>query len=157
MRLLILRESGQMEWQYRRRILQSDLPPYPPGIGGIQLAELTEDTVTSFYDSLRSQELSVRSVWCVHLLLRRCMDEVACDQHFPYNPVRLCKELQPKGYKNSPFTPGIAPVVPECEEQLGALPLFTQGSLSACGNVDLSPCRGPVFIFAAGTSSRDSA
>ena len=99
MRLLILRESGQMEWQYRRRILQSDLPPYPPGIGGIQLAELTEDTVTSFYDSLRSQELSVRSVWCVHLFLRRCMDEVACDQ-IRCGSVRSCRQ---KGIKIAPL------------------------------------------------------
>ena len=41
-----------------------------PGIGNISLAELTEDTVTSFYDSLRSQGLSARSIWCIHLLLR---------------------------------------------------------------------------------------
>ena len=47
------------------------------GIGNIPLTELTEDTVTSFYDSLRNQGLSARSVWCVHLLLRRCMDGAA--------------------------------------------------------------------------------
>lgn len=33
------------------------------GIGSIPLAELSEDTVASFYDRLRSQELCVRSVW----------------------------------------------------------------------------------------------
>ena len=63
-----------------------------PEIGSTSLTELTEDTVTSFYDSLRSRGLSVRSVWCVHLLLRRCMDEAARDQRIPYNPVRLCHE-----------------------------------------------------------------
>ena len=58
-----------------------------PGIGNIPLTELTENTVTSFYDSLRSQGLSARSVWCVHLLLRRCMDEAAREQLIPCNPV----------------------------------------------------------------------
>ena len=65
-----------------------------PGIGSIPLAELSENTVTGFYDSLRSQRLSARSVWCVHLLLRRCMDEAAREQLILYNPVRLCQEPQ---------------------------------------------------------------
>ena len=73
-----------------------------PEIGDIQLAELTEGTVTSFYDSLGSQGLSARSVWCVHLLLRRCMDEAARDQRIPYNPVRLCQEPQVEAYKQPP-------------------------------------------------------
>lgn len=54
-----------------------------PGIGGISLTELTEDTVTSFYDSLRSQGLSARSVWCVHLLLRRCRMKRPVTSVFP--------------------------------------------------------------------------
>ena len=45
-----------------------------PGIGKIPLTELTQDTVTGFYDSLRIRGLSARSVWCVHLLLRRIED-----------------------------------------------------------------------------------
>ena len=72
-----------------------------PGIGGISLTELTEDTVTSFYDNLRSRGLSARSVWCIHLLLRRCMDEAARDQRIPYNPVRLCQEPKAEGYKTA--------------------------------------------------------
>lgn len=54
-----------------------------PEIGSISLAELTEDTVTSFYYSLRNQRPSTRSVWCVHLLLWRCMDEAVRDQIIP--------------------------------------------------------------------------
>ncbi len=62
-----------------------------------------EDTVTSFfYDSLRGQGLSARSVWCIHLLLRRCMDEAARDQRIPYNPVRLCREPKQKRIKQLP-------------------------------------------------------
>ena len=58
------RWSGSTVGGYRNLIYRHILPR----IGGIPLAELTEDTVTSFYDSLRSQGLSARSVWCVHLL-----------------------------------------------------------------------------------------
>ena len=63
-----------------------------PRIGSIPLAEMSEDSVSDFYDSLRSQGLGTRSVWCVHLLLRRCMDEAAREQLILYNPVRLCQE-----------------------------------------------------------------
>lgn len=63
--------NGSTVGRYRNLIYRHIIS----GIGGISLAELTEDTVNSFYNSLRSQELSTRSVWCVHLLLRRCMDE----------------------------------------------------------------------------------
>ena len=70
-----------------------------PGIGKIPLTELTQDTVTGFYDSLRIRGLSARSVWCVHLLLRRCMDEAARDQLIPCNPVRFCPEPPAEAHK----------------------------------------------------------
>ena len=54
-----------------------------PVIGSVALSDLTEQAVTDFYNSLRSQGLSARSVWCVHLLLRRCMDEAAQAQLIP--------------------------------------------------------------------------
>ena len=73
------RWSGSTVGGYRNLIYRHILP----GIGGIPLVELSECTVTSFYDSLRSQGLSARSVWCIHLLLRRCMDEAARDQRIP--------------------------------------------------------------------------
>ena len=73
------RWSGSTVGGYRNLIYRHILP----GIGSIPLAELSENTVTGFYDSLRSQRLSARSVWCVHLLLRRCMDEAARDRLIP--------------------------------------------------------------------------
>ena len=48
-----------------------------PSIGSVVLSDLTEQTITDFYNDLRSRRLSARSVWCVHLLLRRCMDQAA--------------------------------------------------------------------------------
>ena len=44
--------------------------------------------VTDFYEELRDHGLNNRSIWCVHLLLRRCMDEAAHDGLISYNPVR---------------------------------------------------------------------
>ena len=92
------RWSGSTVGGYRNLIYHHILP----GIGSIPLAELSKDTVTSFYDSLRSQGLSARSVWCVHLLLRRCMDKAARGQAIPYNPVRLCQEPQAEEIKRPP-------------------------------------------------------
>ena len=111
------------------------------GIGSISREELTEDTATSFYDSLRSQGLSARSVWCVHLLLRRCMDEAARDQRIPYNPVRLCREPEAEAYKTAPLRLGQLQRYLNAAEQLGAFPLiYTELSsgLRQCELITLS-------------------
>ena len=68
--------NGNTEGGYRNLIYSHILP----SIGSVALSDLTEQTITDFYDTLRSQRLSARSVWCVHLLLRRCMDEAAREQ-----------------------------------------------------------------------------
>lgn len=80
--------NGNTEGGYRNLIYSH----IRPGVGSIELSGLTEQTITGFYDKLQSQGLSARSVWCVHLLLRRCMDEAVRDQLIPFNPVRLCTE-----------------------------------------------------------------
>ncbi len=108
-----------------------------PGIGGISLTELTEDTVTSFYDGLRSRGLSARSVWCVHLLLRRCMDEAARDQRIPYNPVRLCQEPQTEEYKTAPLRLGQIQRYLNTAEKLGVLPLIYTGLSSGLRQCEL--------------------
>ena len=108
-----------------------------PEIEDIPLAELSEGTVTSFYDSLRSQELSARSVWCVHLLLRRCIDEAARDQYIPYNPVRLCQELKAEEYKTAPLRLGQLQRYLNAAEQLGALPLIYTGLSSGLWQCEL--------------------
>ena len=136
-RPLVLREPGRWSGStvggYRNLIYRHILP----GIGGIPLAELIEDTVTSFYDSLRSQGLSARSVWCVHLLLRRCMDEAARDQRIPYNPVRLCQEPQAEAYKTAPLRLGQLQRYLNAAEQLGALPLIYTGLSSGLRQCEL--------------------
>ena len=94
--------NGNTEGGYRNLIYSHILP----SIGSVALSDLTEQTITDFYDTLRSQRLSARSVWCVHLLLRRCMDEAAREQFIPYNPVRLCQESKAEEYKAAPLRLG---------------------------------------------------
>lgn len=108
-----------------------------PRIGSIPLAELSEDSVSDFYDSLRSQGLGTRSVWCVHLLLRRCMDEAAREQLILYNPVRLCQEPQADEYKTAPLRLGQLQRYLNAAEQLGVLPLIYTGLSSGLRQCEL--------------------
>lgn len=112
--------NGNTEGGYRNLIYGHILP----GIGNIALSDLTEQTVTDFYDALRSQGLSAGSVWCVHLLLRQCMDEAAQEKLIPYNPVRLCQESKAEGYKAAPLRLGQFQRYLNAAEQLGVLPLI---------------------------------
>ena len=121
--------NGNTEGGYRNLIYSHILP----SIGSVALSDLTEQTITDFYDTLRSQRLSARSVWCVHLLLRRCMDEAAQDQLIPYNPVRLCQEPNAEEYKTAPLRLGQLQRYLNEAEQLGVLPLIYTGLLFAVG------------------------
>ena len=108
-----------------------------PSIGGVVLSGLTKQTIINFYDSLRSQGLGARSVWCVHLLLRRCMDEAAREQFIPYNPVRLCQESKAEGYKAAPLRLGQLQRYLNATEQLGVLPLIYTGLSSGLRQCEL--------------------
>ena len=108
-----------------------------PRIGSIPLAEMSEDSVSDFYDSLRSQGLGTRSVWCVHLLLRRCMDEAAREQLILYNPVRLCQEPPAEEYKTAPLRLGQIQRYLNAAEKLGALPLIYTGLSSGLRQCEL--------------------
>ena len=110
-----------------------------PRIGSIPLAEMSEDSVSDFYDSLRSQGLGTRSVWCVHLLLRRCMDEAAHEQLILYNPVRLCQEPPAEEYKTAPLRLGQIQRYLNTAEQLGVLPLIYTGLLEPGRGVQDQP------------------
>ena len=108
-----------------------------PSIGCVVLSGLTKQAVTDFYDALRSQGLSARSIWCVHLLLRRCMDEAAREQFIPYNPVRLCQESKAEGYKAAPLRLGQLQRYLNATEQLGVLPLIYTGLSSGLRQCEL--------------------
>ena len=125
--------NGNTEGGYRNLIYGHILP----NIGNVALSDLTEQTVTGFYDVLQSRGLSARSVWCVHLLLRRCMDEAAREQLIPYNPVRLCQEPKAEEYKTAPLRLGQLQRYLNAVEQLGALPLFYTGLSSGLRQCEL--------------------
>ena len=125
--------NGNTEGGYRNLIYSHIIP----SIGSVALSDLTEQVVTDFYNSLRSQGLSARSVWCVHLLLRRCLDEATRDQHIPYNPVRLCQEPKVEEYKTAPLRLGQLQRYLNAAEQLGVLPLIYTGLSSGLRQCEL--------------------
>lgn len=98
-----------------------------PGIGGVALDELTAKTVGDFYSALRERGLGERSVWCVHLLLRRCVDEAARERLIPFNPVRLCAEPRAGEYTPTPLRLGQVRRYLNAAEQLGVLPIIYIG------------------------------
>ena len=125
--------NGNTEGGYRNLIYGH----IRPNIGSVALSDLTEQSVTDFYDVLRSQGLGARSIWCVHLLLRRCMDEAARDQLIPYNPVRLCREPRAEGYKAASLRLGQLQRYLNAVERLGVLPLFYTGLSSGLRQCEL--------------------
>ena len=125
--------NGNTEGGYRNLIYSHILP----GIGNMVLSDLTEQAVTDFYDVLRNQGLGARSIWCVHLLLRRCMDEAAQDQFIPYNPVRLCQGPKAEEYKTAPLRLGQLQRYLNAAEQLGVLPLIYTGLSSGLRQCEL--------------------
>ena len=125
--------NGNTEGEYRNLIYSHILP----GIGRVEISDLTEQAVADFYDSLQNRGLSARSVWCVHLLLRRCMDEAAQEQLISYNPVRLCQEPNTEEYKTAPLRLGQLQRYLNAAEKLGVLPLTYTGLSSGLRQCEL--------------------
>lgn len=65
--------ASNTEVGYRNLIFNHIIPK----LGSVALTELSEKRIRAFYRKLSSSGLNNRSVWCVHLLLRRILDE--CD------------------------------------------------------------------------------
>ena len=125
--------NGNTEGGYRNLIYSHIIP----SIGSVALSDLTKQTITDFYNSLRSQGLGTRSVWCIHLLLRRCMDEAAQDQLIPYNPVRLCQESKAEEYKTAPLRLGQLQRYLNTAEQHGVLSIIYTGLSSGLRQCEL--------------------
>lgn len=65
-----------------------------PKLGSVQLSQLTTRRVCSFYARLGRQGLAHNSVWCVHLLLRRILDEACREGRMDRNPVSKINFIQ---------------------------------------------------------------
>lgn len=57
-----------------------------PKLGGAAITDLSEKRIRSFYRKLSRAGLNDRSVWCVHLLLRRILDEACREGLILENP-----------------------------------------------------------------------
>lgn len=125
--------NGNTEGGYRNLIYSHIIP----SIGSVALSDLTKQTITDFYDTLRNQGLGARSVWCVHLLLRRCMDKAAQDQLIPYNPVRFCQGSKAEEYKAASLRLGQLQRYLNTVEQLGVLPIIYTGLSSGLRQCEL--------------------
>ncbi len=125
--------NGNTEGGYRNLIYSHILP----GVGSVELTAMTEQMVNDFYDELRNQGFSARSVWCVHLLLRRCLDEAAREQLMPYNPVRLCPIPKTEEYKTAPLRLGQIQRYLNAAEKCGVLPIIYTGLSSGLRQCEL--------------------
>lgn len=125
--------NGNTEGGYRNLIYSHIIP----SIGSVALSDLTKQTITDFYDSLQNRGLSARSVWCIHLLLRRCLDEATRDQRIPYNPVRLCQEPKAEEYKTAPLRLGQLQRYLNTAEQHGVLLIIYTGLSSGLRQCEL--------------------
>ena len=95
-----------------------------PGVGSVPLTELTSPLVSAFYEKLSADRLSSRSVWCVHLLLRRILDDACKSGIIEANPADRCEvpaaETKPgfqlrgsqiRRYLNAAQSAGVLPVI----------------------------------------------
>lgn len=62
-----------------------------PVVGSVPLTELTATLINAFYEKLTADGLSTRSVWCVHLLLRRILDDACKSGMIEANPADRCE------------------------------------------------------------------
>lgn len=108
-----------------------------PCIGEVCLTELDEQTVTDFYEGLHNKGLNSRSIWCVHLLLRRCMDEAAHDGLISYNPVRICTVPEYGEHRPVRLRLGQIQRYLNVAEQKGVLPIIYIGLTSGLRQCEL--------------------
>lgn len=62
-----------------------------PGVGKIKLAKLKPVHIDAFYQALAEKRLNSRSIWCVHLLLRHCLNDACKEGLLDVNPADFCE------------------------------------------------------------------
>ena len=101
-----------------------------PRMNQLPLSELTEKEIQSFYGRLAEDGLSNRSIWCVHLLLRRIFGEACREGLLDINPA---SNIQIEPSESRTFAP-----IPKRQlrqylmaaEEVGAYPIFYIGLAS---------------------------
>ena len=125
--------SSSTESGYRNLIARHIIPC----IGDVDLTELDEQVVADFYKRLHDKGLNNRSIWCVHLLLRRCMDEAARDGVIPHNPVRHCAVPEYEEYHPARLRLGQVQLYLNAAEENGILPMIYIGLTSGLRQCEL--------------------
>lgn len=101
-----------------------------PRMNQLPLSELTEGEIQRFYGGLAEDGLSDRSIWCVHLLLRRILGEACREGFLDINPA---SNIQIEPSEPRTFVP-----IPKRQlrhylaeaEKVGAYPIFYIGLAS---------------------------
>ncbi len=125
--------SPNTEGGYRNLIYNHIIP----GVGRAELTGLTARRIQSFYKRLVQSGLGARSVWCVHLLLRRCLDEACREGQIPLNPAQLCNVPQTEEKRAIPLRLGQLQRYLNAAEKLGALPIIYIGLTSGLRQCEL--------------------
>ena len=105
---------------YRQWICQRIVPEF----SGIALAELTEEHVQDFYESLAYEGLSRNSIWCGHLILRRLLDEAGREGLLEINPASEFKLSYQVAQEQKVIRCGQVKRYLEESEKLGAYPIL---------------------------------
>ncbi len=108
-----------------------------PAIGNVPLMGLTENVATDFYAKLQLNGLSSQTIHCIHLLLRRCMDEAAREHLIPFNPVRNCTVSKKEGHPPIRLRLGQIQRYLNTAEQFDALPMIYVGLTSGLRQCEL--------------------
>lgn len=108
-----------------------------PGVGRVGLIDLTARRIQSFYKRLVQNGLSDQSVWCVHLLLRRCLDEACRDGLIEYNPAVLCDISQGPSHETVALRLGQLQRYLKSAESAGVLPIIYIGLTSGLRQCEL--------------------
>lgn len=108
-----------------------------PGIGEIALEQLTTQKIQRFYDRLARGGLGGYSIQCVHLLLRRCLDEACRFGLIPQNPAKPCQVPQTEPVPGIPLRLGQIQRYLIVAESQGILPLVYLGLTSGLRQKEL--------------------
>ncbi len=112
-----------------------------PGLGDVRLGELSQERATQFYATLSDQGFGSRTVWCVHLLLRRCVDEACREQLIEVNPVSACPMPQEEQRRKMPLRLGQVQRYMMTAEAQNVLPLVYVGLTSGLRQCELLELR----------------
>ena len=108
-----------------------------PGIGEIALEQLTSQRIQRFYDWLARGGPGGYSIRCVHLLLRRCLDEACRAGLLQQNPAKSCQVPQTEPVPGIPLRLGQIQRYLIAAEKQNILPLVYVGLTSGLRQKEL--------------------